>query len=365
MPASNVEMTWTCFAQERATVPVPKLTDEGANAKLNPVVLLEGTMMLQPLRALAIVGLLALTIAPAAAQYPNKPIRLIVPFPAAGAADLTARALAAPLSQALGQSVIVENKPGADGAIAADVVIKAAPDGYTLFYGTNTALCGVPAMRKNPPYNPLTDFTPISLVGTFGFFLFVHPGVPAQSVAELLSHARANPGKLNYATGNSTSVLATARLKMLEKLDMVEIPFKGDAQATSELVAGRVQLMIATPGTAAAFVKEGKLRALATLQPTRSSVLPDVPTYVEAGLPPLAITPWAALFGPAKMPKEIVDRLARETAAVVARPEVREQLERYAFDGRSSTPDELAVYLKGQVEVWSRTAKEVGVVSVD
>jgi len=120
--------------------------------------------------------------------------------------------------------------------------------------------------------------------------------------------------------------------------------------------------MIATPGTAAPFVKEGKLRALVTLQPTRSSLLPEVPTYLETGLPPLAITPWAALFGPAKMPKEVVDRLARETAAVVARPEVREQLERYAFDGRSSTPEELGAFLKEQVDLWSRTAREVGIV---
>jgi tripartite-type tricarboxylate transporter receptor subunit TctC len=257
---------------------------------------------------------------------------------------------------------VVENRPGADGAIAADVVIKSPPDGYTLFYGTNTALCGVPAMRKNPPYNPLTEFTPISLVGSFGFFLFVNAEVPAQSLRELIDFARANPGKLNYATGNSTSVLASARLKIQERIDMVEIPYKGDAPATADLVAGRVQLMIATPGTAVPFVKEGRLRALVTLAPNRSPLLPDVPTNAEAGMPPLAITPWAALFGPARMPRDIVDRIALAMAAVVARPEVREQLERYAFDARSSTPDELADYLKGQVEIWSRTAREVGIV---
>ena len=311
--------------------------------------------------ALAVLAV-AVVALPAAAQYPNKPIRLVVPFPPAGAADLTARTIAQPLSQALGQQVIVENKPGADGAIAAELVVKAAPDGYTLFFGTNTAMCGVPAMRKSPPYDPIADFTPISLVGTFGFFLFSSPTVPAQTLRELIDYARANPGKLNYATGNSTSILASARLKAQEKIDIVEIPYKGDAPATADLVAGRVQLMIATPGTAVPFVKDGRLRALVTLAPRRSPLLPDVPTNAEAGMSPLAITPWAALFGPAKLPREIVDRLAREIAAVVAKPEVREQLERHAFDARASTPEEMAAYLKEQVDVWIRTAREVGIV---
>ncbi len=313
------------------------------------------------LAAGAVPALFALRAA-AQAPYPSKPIRLIVPFPPAGAADLTARTIAQPLAQALGQPIVVENRPGADGAIAADVVVKSPPDGYTLFYGTNTAMCGVPAMRKNPPYDPLADFTPISLVGTFGFFLFVHPALPAKSARELIEYARANPGKLNYATGNSTSVLATAQLKLAEHLDIVEIPYKGDAPATADLLGGRVQMMIATPGTAAAFVKEGRLRALAALQSNRSALLPDVPTAAEAGLPPLPIQPWAALFGPAKLPRDVVERIARETAAVVARPEVHEQLERYAFEGRSSTPEALGAFLKEQVDVWSRTAREIGIV---
>lgn len=314
------------------------------------------------LRKACILAALLFLVLPAAAQYPNKPIRLIVPFPPAGAADLTARALAQPLSQALGQQVVVENRPGADGAIAAEFVVKAAPDGYTLFFGTNTAMCGVPAMRKEPPYNPLTDFTPISLVGYFGFFLFTHAAVPAQTLRELIDYARANPGKLNYGTGNSTSIIASARFKLQERLDMVEVPYKGDAPATADLVAGRLHLMIATPGTAVPFVKEGRLRALVTLAPSRSPLLPDVPTNAEAGMPPLAITPWAALFGPAKLPKDIVDRIARAVATVVVQPELRAQLERYAFDAKSSSPEDLGAYLKEQVDVWIRTARDVGIV---
>ena len=164
--------------------------------------------------------------AAAVAEYPEKPVRLIVPFPPGGAAELGARIYSQPLGQALGQTVVIETKPGADGAIAAEAVIKAPPDGYTLFYATNTAFNWVLATRKNPPYNPVSDFTPVSLVGYFGFFLFTHPSVPAKSVAELIAYAKANPGKLNYGTGNSTSQLLGAQLKQLEKLDIVHIPYK-------------------------------------------------------------------------------------------------------------------------------------------
>ena len=295
------------------------------------------------------------------AQYPNKPVRLIVPFPAGGAAELGARIFATPLGQALGQPVIVETKPGGDGVIAADAVMKSAPDGYTLFYATNTAFNWVLATRKNPPYDPVADFTPVSRIGYFGFFLFTHPSVPASSVAELLAYARANPGKLNYGTGNSTSQLMTAQLKMLEKLDIVQVPYKGDAPLTIDLLGGRVHMAFATPGSALAQVKEGKLRALAAMFPSRSPLLPDVPSAAEAGLGKVSITPWGAIFGPAKMPKEVVDRLARELAVVLKRPEVRENLGKIAFEPRSSTPEELTAFLKGQIEDWRRTAREVGI----
>lgn len=318
-------------------------------------------MIQRRLFSLAVLAVPVLIAFPAAAQFPNKPIHLIVPFPPGGTADLSARAVALPLSQALNQPIIIENRPGADGVIAANAVMKSPPDGYTLLYATSSAFCAVPAMRKSPPYNPLTDFTPISLVGTFEFFIYVNPTLPVKSMRELLEYLRTNPGKLSYATGNSTSVFATGRLKLQEQLDMVEIPYKGDAPATTDLVTGHVQLMIGS-GTAVPFVKEGRLRALATLQPSRSPMLPDVPTSAEAGLPPLAIVPWAGLFGPAKMPKEIADRIARETATVLALPDVREQLERYAFDGRASTPEALGAFLKEQVDVWGRTARELGIV---
>jgi tripartite-type tricarboxylate transporter receptor subunit TctC len=297
----------------------------------------------------------------ALAQYPNKPIRLIVPFPPGGAADLAARVVATPLSQELGQPIIVENKAGADGAIAGDALVKAAPDGYTLLFGTNTGMLAAPTLRKIPPYDPMTDFTPISLIGRFGFFLFVNSGVPAANVQELLAYVRANPGKLNYGSGNSTAIVATAQLARQEKLDMVHVPYKGDAPMTVDLVAGRVQMVFATPGTALQHVKEGRLRVLATLLPARSALVPEAPTMPEAGLNGLSVTPWAALFGPAKLPRDVVDRVARATQAVLARAEVKEQLGRYAFEGQSSTPEEMAAYLRDQYEVWRKTVQDVGI----
>jgi len=304
---------------------------------------------------------LLLSAAPAAGQYPSKPVRLIVPFPPGGTADAVARIVVQPLSQSLGQPVAVENRPGADGVIAADVVTKAPPDGATLFFGTNTAMSAVPTMRKVPPYDALADFTPISLIGIYSFFLFVHSSVPAHSFAELIDYARAHPGKLNYATGNSTSILVTAQLKLLEKLDIVQVPYKGDAPAAADLVAGRVQLMFATPTAAIGHVKEHKLRVLATLGASRSALLPDVPSTAEMGLAKLTIVPWAGLFGPAKVPKDIAERVSRGARAAIARADVREQLKRQAFEGQGTTPEELAAFVKEQLEAWARAIRDAGI----
>lgn len=301
------------------------------------------------------------TLAAAGADpYPSKPIRLIVPFAAGGTADLAARIVAEPLSRALGQPVIVENRGGADGAIAADAVMKAAPDGYTLFFATSSPLSAVPTLRKEPPYDALRDFTPIGLVNNFGFFLVVHDSVPVKTAAELLDYARANPGKLNYGTGNTTAILATAQLKQHYGLNLVHIPYKGDAPAVTDLVAGRVEMMFVT-GTALPFVKEGRLRALATMLPSRSPLLPDVPTMQEAGIASVSITPWGGIVGPAKMPPEIVNRIARELQPIVVSTPVRDALARAALEARSSTPEEMATLLRDQLEIYRKTVDEVGI----
>ena len=297
----------------------------------------------------------------AQAQYPNKPIRLILQFPAGGLADAVCRVLAVPLSLQLGQPILVENKPGADGAIAGETVAKAAPDGYTLFFATNSALSAVPTLRKTPPYDPIADFTPISFIGRFPFFVFTHPGVPAKTLAEFIDHARVNPGKLNYGTGNTTSILATAQLAMLGKMQLVHIPYKGDAPLMNDLVSGRLHLAIASTSPAAPLAKDGKLRVLATLLKRRSGLFPDAPTMAESGFPQYSLESWGGMFGPANLPRDIVERLAREFNAAILRPEVTEPLDRYGFELEGSTPQVLGAVVKDQLEAWKRGVREAGI----
>ena len=299
----------------------------------------------------------ALLSSGAVAQYPNKPIRLIVPFPPGGAAELGARIFAQPLGQALGQPIIIETRPGAEGIIASEAVRQAPADGYTLYYGTATGMSFAPAAKKVPPYDPVNDFTPISLVGIFGFFVFSHASMPVYTIGDLIGYARANPGKLNYGTGNATSILATGLFAAQQKLDMAHIPYKGDGPLSIDRIAGRVNVAIATPGTLAPQVKEGRLRVLATLLPNRNQLLPTAPTMSEAGLVNVPITPWGGLFGPPKMPKEIVDRVGRELAIVLAKAEVKDAFGRLAFEPRSSTPQELSVFVAEQLEAYRRGAR--------
>ncbi len=318
--------------------------------------------------AISVVGVLTRLVAAAllaipllaGAQYPAKPIRLVLPFPAGGVADSVGRIIAQRLSQSLGQPVIVDNRPGADGAIAGEVTAKAAADGYTLLLGTSSTFSAVPALRKHPPYDPISDFTPITLLGRFSFFVFVPADSPAKTLADFVRHAKANPGKLNYGTGNTPSILATAQFKSLADIDMVQVPYKGDAPAITDMLGGRLDMVIASTVPALALAKEGKVRALAALLGRRSPHLPEVPTMVEAGFPEYSVTSWAGLFGPAKLPREIVERLARQTTAILRQQDVMEQIERQAFEIETSTPEQLGAYVKEQRDVWMRAAKEAG-----
>lgn len=297
----------------------------------------------------------------AAAQYPAKPLRLVVPFPGGSATDTITRILANSVSQSIGQPIVVEDKAGADGAIAAAEVAKAPPDGYTLLMATNSPMAAVPAMKKQPPYDPVADFSPITDIGRYTFFLFVHPSVPAKAFGELVAYAKANPGKLNYATGNTTGIVSFAQINSLAGIDMVHVPYKGEPAGIADLVAGRVQLMLATPTTGLAQVKDGKLRAMLTTLSRRSALLPDVPTIAEAGLPQFSITSWAALFGPARIPREVVDRLNREFVTAMGRAEVQAAMEKQAFALSPSSPAELAQLVKEQMESYRRILRAAGV----
>src|SRR6266571_243518 len=289
--------------------------------------------------AVAALGLIAI---PAAAQYPSKAIHIVVGFPPGGPSDAITRIIAPPLSEILGQPVVVDNRPGAEGAIAGEVVAKSAPDGYTLLYAGNGQMLGGPILRKNPPY-VIADFAPITSVDKLTFFMVVHPNVRANTLSELIDYARANPGKLNYATSTIIDIFAFAQLKSLANVDMVRVPYKGFAQTMPDLLSARVQLMFNTGSLVVPLVKEGRLRALATL-PERSSLLPGVPTIAEAGMPRLTLVTWAGLFAPAKTPKEIVERLSREVNVILKRPEIRGQFEKQGFEPGGSTPGELGAF---------------------
>lgn len=294
-------------------------------------------------------------------SYPTKPIRMVVAFPPGGLADVVARIIFQPVTQQFGHNIIIDNRPGALGAIAGDIVARAASDGYTLLFATSSAMSAVPTLTRKPPYDPVRDFTPIADVGRVVFFMFVHPSLPVRTMPELISYIRANPGKLNYGTTSATPMIATAQLLSLHKLDALRIPYKGDALTATDLVGGRIQFafMSAVPGYAQA--REGKLRILATLMPKRSALALDIPTLEEAGVKGVSTTSWAGLFGPAHLPAPIVERLSREFRDVLSRSDIVDTLGRQGFLAHPSTPAELGAYVKEQLETWRRIVREAGI----
>jgi tripartite-type tricarboxylate transporter receptor subunit TctC len=312
------------------------------------------------MRRLLVLAAACLCALPALAQFPNKPIRVVVPFPAGSATDTVARILGQSVSASVGQPVVVDNKVGADGAIAGAEVAKAAPDGYTLIMATNSPMAVVPAMKKQPPYDPVADFTPITDVGRYTFFLYIHAATPIKTFKELVAYAKANPGKLNYATGNTTGIVSFAQMNALAGIEMTHVPYKGEPQAVTDIIAGRVQLLWATPTTGLAHLKDGKLRALATNLKTRSSLLPDVPTMAEVGIPQYSVVSWAALYAPARLPRELQLRLHKEFTDAMKRPEVAAQLEKQAFQTTGSTPEELGAFTKAQIEAYRGIFKSIG-----
>jgi tripartite-type tricarboxylate transporter receptor subunit TctC len=311
-----------------------------------------------PLMRKLLLALLALPLC-AAAQYPTKPIRAVVAFGTGGTTDVTARIVAAAMSQSLGQQVVIDNKPGADGIVAGQDVVKSASDGYTIWFATYTQISALPSLRKNVPFDPMADFTPIGSIGNFAFFWTVNNDLPIRNLKELAAYGRANPGKLNAGSSGAAATMAPTAFARAEKFDLQVINYKSETTALNDLVTGRIQLMLAS-GTLAQHLRDGRARGLATLGNERSKALPDLPTMTEAGVAPFPAVPWMGLFGPARMPREIVERLSRELLAALKNPEVRERVERQAIDINPLTPDAIAALAKEQTEVWRRVTKEAG-----
>ena len=303
----------------------------------------------------------ALALLPALAfpqAYPSKPVRLIVGFPPGGSADPTARIVGAALSEQLGQPVVVENRPGADSVIAAQQLTTLAPDGYTLMFASNSALTAGVVLRKNSPYDPLTAFSPIGLVGRATIVMYAHPEVPAKNLKEFIDHVKANPGKLNYGTGNANTIMYFTQLNAATGMNMVMVPYKGEGPLNPDLVAGRVQSSFLSTPTALSLAKEGRLRPLAVLADRRSALLPDVPTIGEAGVPQVTAHQWAGVFGPPGLPKDIVARLNKELNAALAKPDVSQKLLAYGYNVEGSTPERLTEITRDDPALWRKPVQE-------
>jgi tripartite-type tricarboxylate transporter receptor subunit TctC len=309
--------------------------------------------------AIAICAVMAVALSGHAQPgYPSKPIRILIPFPPGGPTDSAVRVFLPALSQGLGQPLSVVNMPGSHGALAPIALLQEPPDGHTLLVGNSSPLVAVPILRKDAPYDPVRDFAPVSLMGWTPLLLVVTPDVPAKNLAELILYARANPGKLTVAAANPPTIFTMAQLRTREKLEIASRDYPIDAAAMKALLDGQAQIMAAGLNNAIEEIKAGRLRAIATLGAHRARLAPDVPTMAEAGVRDFAILPWVAMFAHAKTPPAIIDRLSREVAAAIKRPEIREGLERAAFDYESSTPQELGAFLQEQLKVWGTVARE-------
>jgi tripartite-type tricarboxylate transporter receptor subunit TctC len=312
--------------------------------------------------AAALAAVLLLPQVEAKAQaYPSKPIRFVLPFGAGSATDALARIASQELEQTLGQPVMVVPKPGADGALAAAEVKRSAPDGYTFLFGTNSPLAVAPNMQKEQPYDVLSDFTPVTFLGDNTFFIVVHPSLPVTTLAELIAFAQASPKPLDYATGNTYAFVSMAMLAANNRIRLEAIRYKSEPDAMADLLSGRVALMNATATSVLAHINAGRLRVLSTAFDARSPLLPDVPSLVEAGQPTFPISPWFALVGPADLPPAVVGTMNKAMAAALAKPSVKEQMQRHGFIPKSSTPTELAGFMKDQLAVWKVALKDAGI----
>jgi tripartite-type tricarboxylate transporter receptor subunit TctC len=304
---------------------------------------------------------LAVAAASAGAQsYPSKPVKLVVPFPAGSATDQIARVIGQQLQESLGQPFVVENKPGAQGSIAATEVARAAPDGYTLMVGTNTPLAANPSLFKKLNYDPAKDFAPVARLGTISFMIMVRPDFPAKNLKELLSHARANPGKLSAGYGSAGSQVSQAMLRSMGKIDFIDVPYKGLPQAITDVLGGQISFTFADLANALAQIKGGKLRGIAVTSQKRSPLAPEVPAIAEE-LPGYELIAWFALVAPAGTPPAVVAKVHEVTAKSLAKPEVKARFDSLGTDVAPMNPEQLGGFIKAEMAKFARLAKEAGI----
>jgi tripartite-type tricarboxylate transporter receptor subunit TctC len=310
---------------------------------------------------LAAVAALTITAAQAQDTYPSKPITLVIPFAAGSGTDNVGRIVMQKLSERLKQPIVVENRAGANGQIAAEYVKGAKPDGYTLFMTTNTSHSANPSLYKTLRYDPIRDFTPIVRTGELPFAVAVNNDLPVKSMKELIDYARANPGKISYGTPNSTSLVASETIKNQAKLDIVGIPYKSSPQALTDLIGNQIQLYVVDFGSGGAMLKANRVRPIAVTPARGSKILPGVPP-VGATIPGFDLTSWNGIFAPAGLPKEIAQRLSNEVNAVLADREVQEKLAGAGFEvWPSKNPEEFEKYVHEQLALWTRLIKAANI----
>ena len=313
------------------------------------------------LLVLAAAAAAAYTPALRAQTYPTRPLTLVSVFGAGSASDTICRVLAEPLGVALKQPVIVEDRPGADGALGATYVAKANADGHTLMLATNSPLSADPFLLKDLSYDAIKDFSPVTRVGSFTLILVINPGIPAHSIKELIAYAKGNPGKLSFASGNTSGIVAGETLKHWAGIDMLHVPYKSTPPALEDILAGRVSMMFADLTTAMPHVRAGTLRAIAVTRIKRSSLFPELPTMDEAGVEGFDLDAWAGIVAPARTPPEIVTRLNGELRKIIDDPVVNQRLRNVGFESFSSTPEELGDTIKSQLDKWGKMVSDAGV----
>ena len=295
-----------------------------------------------------------------AQTYPARAVKLLVPFPAGSATDQIARVVSQQLQETLGQPFVVENKPGAQGSIAAAEVARAAPDGYTLMVATNTPLAANPSLFKKLSYDPVRDFAPVARLGTISFMIMVRPDFPAKSLKEFLSHAKSNPGKLSAGYGSAGSQVSQAMLRAMGKIDFIDVPYKGLPQAITDVLGGSVSFTFADLANALAQIKGGKLRGIAVTSQKRSALAPEVPAIAEE-LPGYELIAWFALVAPANTPAPVVARLHEVTVKSLAKPEVKARFDALGTDVAPMNPEQLGGFIRSEIDKWAKMAKAAGI----